>query len=283
MNVKVLLAIVALALANLACGVTIDLPEQSKVGPEIKDEITVAAPKVEETRVSLEFGAGTLKLSTGANGLVEGTAVYNVSDLKPEVTVDGGDVTIKQGNFENLPPFDGFKNEWTLMFGKTPMDLEIAAGAYDGTFELGGLALRNLTVRDGASDVELAFSQPNTEPMAQFNYSTGASDVTMTGLANANFKTMVFNSGAGDYTLDFSGSLQRDATVSIDTGLSSLLLIIPPNMNAVVTIDSALADINMPDGWSQNGKTYTQTGEGPTLTVLINMGGGDIKVRSKGP
>jgi hypothetical protein len=213
---------------------------------------------------------------------VDGTAIYNVSDLKPEVSVEGGDVTIKQGNFENLPPFDGFKNEWDLKFGQTPMDLEITAGAYDGTFELGGLALRNLTVRDGASDVELAFSQPNTEPMAQFNYSTGASDVTMTGLANANFKTMVFNSGAGNYTLDFSGSLQRDATVSIDTGLSSILLVIPPDMNAVVTIDSALADINMPDGWSQNGKTYTQAGEGATLTVLINMGGGDIKVRSKG-
>ena len=36
--------------------------------------------------------------------------------------------------------------------------------------------------------------------MALFRYETGASKVKLTGLANANFGTMDFNSGAGDYT-----------------------------------------------------------------------------------
>jgi hypothetical protein len=280
MNVKVISAILVLALASLACGVTIDLPEQSQVGADVTDSVTVADPKVEETRVSLVFGAGQLSLAPGATDLVNGTAVYNVRDLKPDVNVDGGEVQIRQGEFQNLPPLSGMKNRWDLQLGKAEMDLEISAGAYDGTFDLGGLALRNLTIQDGASDVVLSFSEPNKAEMAQFRYSTGASDVTMTGLANANFKTMVFNSGAGDYRLDFSGELQRDATVSIDSGLSDLTLIIPEGVNAVVTIDSALADINVADGWSQKGKVYTQTGAGPTLTIVINMGAGNIKIQN---
>ncbi len=279
MNVKIISAVLALALASMACGFSFDLPEQVKAGAEIKDEITVADPKSDETRLSLSFGAGNLNLSTGTKNLVEGTAIYNVKDLKPEVIENGAEIEIKQGDFQKIPPFEGMKNEWDLQLGSSPMDLEISAGAYEGKFELGGLALTNLTINDGAADVNLSFSEPNLAEMTEFNYTTGASDVRIAGLANANFERFIFNSGAGDYTLDFSGTLQRDATVSIDSGLSDLTLIIPQGMNVVVTIDGALADINVDAGWSQKGNTYSQAGEGPTLTIIINMGAGNITIR----
>jgi hypothetical protein len=157
--------------------------------------------------------------------------------------------------------------------------LSVSAGAYDGNLELGGLSLQSLSISDGAADVQLSFSEPNLVEMSEFSYTTGASEVTLEGLANANFKTFFFNSGAGDYTLDFSGELQRDATVSIDCGFSDLTLIIPAGLSAVVTIDSALADINIGDGWSQRNKVYTQQGDGPTLTVVVNMGAGEVTIR----
>ena len=279
MNVKIISAILALALASMACGFSVDLPEQVKAGPEVKETISVADPGEDETRLLLSFGAGKLNLSAGAKNLVDGTIVYNVEDLKPEIIEAGAQIEIKQGNFQGLPPFDGMKNEWDLQLGSSPMELEISAGAYEGNLELGGLALTNLTINDGAADVSLSFSELNLAEMSEFNYSTGASDVRMEGLANANFERFIFNGGAGNYTLDFSGGLQRDATVSIDSGLSDLSLIIPQGMNVVVTIDSALADINVGDGWSQKGSVYSQTGEGPTLTIIINMGGGEITIR----
>jgi hypothetical protein len=114
--------------------------------------------------------------------------------------------------------------------------------------------------------------------MSQFNYTTGASNVTMKGLANANFKTFIFNSGAGNYTLDFSGKLQQAATVSIDSGLSDLTLIIPAGVNASVTVDSTLADVSFGEGWLQQGKIYSQTGEGATLTMIINLGAGNLRL-----
>ncbi len=278
MNGKIISAILVLALASMACGFSFDLPEQVKAGPEVKEEISVTDPKEDETRLLLSFGAGNLNLSTGAKNLVDGTVVYNVEDLKPEIIEDGAQIEIKQGNFQGLPPFDGMKNEWDLQLGSSPMELEISAGAYDGDFELGGLALTNLTINDGAADVSLSFSELNLAEMSEFNYSTGASDVRMEGLANANFERFIFNGGAGNYTLDFSGDLQRDATVSVDCGLSDLTLIIPQGMNVVITIDSALADINLGDGWSQKGTVYSQEGDGPTLTIIINMGAGEITI-----
>ena len=109
--ISVLLVLALVPLANLACGFTVDLPNQVKAGAEIKESITVADPKSDETCLSLSFGAGELKLSPGAKNLIDGTVVYNVEDLKPEVVEDGGDIEIKQGNFEGFPPFDGMKNE----------------------------------------------------------------------------------------------------------------------------------------------------------------------------
>jgi hypothetical protein len=75
------------------------------------------------------------------------------------------------------------------------------------------------------------------------------------------------------------GELQRDAAVSIDCGFSDLDLIIPKGVQAIVTIDSALADIHIGEGWSQKNSVYTQEGEGYTLTILINMGAGDVRIR----
>jgi N-terminal domain of toast_rack, DUF2154 len=276
MNVKIISAILVLALASLACGFTVDLPKQAQAGPEIKDSITVADPKSDQTRLNITFGAGDLNLSSGAENLVDGTVIYNVKDLKPEVTTTDGNVEIKQGDFKNLPPFDGMKNEWDLKLGKMPMDLTVNAGAYTGNYDLGGLALKSLTVKDGAAHVELTFSKPNTTDMSVFRYETGASNVKLTSLANANFNSMTFSSGAGDYTLDFSGELKRDATVNLSSGLSNLIVVIPENVNANVTVEGGLANVNAGSSWSQNGNIYSQAGSGTTLTFIIKMGAGNL-------
>lgn len=263
----------------MACGFSIDLPRRAQTGPDVTDEISVSNPKSEEPHLSLNFGAGELKLSTGAEGLVEGTVLYNVKELKPEVVENGSNIEIKQGNLGVIPPFNGMKNRWDLRLGSTPMELEIDAGAYDGNLELGGLALKSLTVKDGAAHVDVSFSEPNLVEMSNLAYSTGASEVTLTGLANANFSTFEFDSGAGSYTLDFSGELQHDASVKVESGLSELIIIVPEGVNATVRIDGGLTDINTGNGWSQSGSTYSHQGSGPSLTITVNMGAGSVTLK----
>ena len=276
MNTKLISAFLVLALASMACGFNIDLPKMPTPGPEVTDEITVPTPKTDDVSLRLAFGAGEMTLSPGASQLVEGTATYNYSAFKPEVNIDGGNVQIKMGDVNSFPSFDNLKNTWDLKLGDTPMDLTIESGAYDGTFEFGGLSLNNLTIKDGAANVELAFSEPNLVEMSTLSYETGASDVKMSGLANANFNIFDFSSGAGDYTLDFSGELQRDGSVKISSGLSNIIIVIPEGVNAVVTVDSGASNISAGSNWSQNGNVYKQEGEGPTLTFVIEIGAGNV-------
>lgn len=276
MRTKFIPAFLALALASMACGFNINLPKIPTPGPEVTDEISIPIPDANEVSLRLSFGAGEMTLAPGAKKLVEGTATYNYAAFKPDINTDGGNVQIQMSDIKSFPAFKDLKNVWDIKLGDTPMDLFIESGAYTGTFEFGGLALNNLTIKDGAAEVELAFSELNLAEMSTFRYETGASNVKMSGLSNANFSIFDFSSGAGDYTLDFSGELQRDASIKISSGLSNIIVIIPEGVNAVVTVDSGASNISAGSGWSQNGNVYKQKGEGPTLTFVIEIGAGNV-------
>jgi hypothetical protein len=270
--------LIILTLASMACGFSVDLPQVPTPGPEVTDPITVAVPDSEETRLKISFGAGTLSLSPGAeNRLVDGTATYNQPNFKPEIVEDGNNVEIKQGEFKSLNVGE-FRNDWDLKLGEAPMELEINAGAYEGKYEFGGLSLTGLTIRDGASNVKASFSEPNRSEMSVLRYETGASNVELTGLANANFSTLIFNGGAGNYTLDFSGELGQDATARIETGFGDLMLVVPQGLNTRVTVEGAAINVNHGSGWGQNDRTYTQDGSSPTLTIIVKMAAGNITI-----
>ena len=278
MNLKFLPFFLVIVLATMACGFTVNIPSAPTPGPEVTDEIAVAIPETDETRLKISFGAGELTLSPGSDDmLVEGTATYDVPNFKPETRVEGNTVEIKQGEFKSLNVGD-FRNEWDLELGKTPMELEINAGAYQGRYDFGGLSLTNLTIKDGASDVDVSFSAPNRTEMSVFRYETGASNVELTGLANANFSTLIFNGGAGDYTLDFNGELKQDATARVETGFGNLMLVIPEDVDARVTVEGGAINVDHSSGWGQSNRTYTQDGSGPTLTLIVKMGAGNVTI-----
>lgn len=275
---KLIIFVAILALASMACGFNINIPERAQPGPEVTEDILIPYPKEEDASLKLSFGAGELSLAPGADYMVDGTATYNYEQVKPVIVTDGGNVNIKMGetNLNFLPSYNDLKNEWDLKLGSQPMDLSIESGAYTGKFEFGGLALTSLTVKDGAADVELAFSEPNQTDMSIFSYATGASNVSLKGLANANFTLFDFSAGAGDYTLDFSGELQRDASIKVEVGLSNVIIIVPDGVDAIVTVESGASNVSAGSGWSRSGNVYKQAGEGPTLTFVVEMGAGNL-------
>lgn len=285
MNRKFFLPVIILVLATLACSINIPIT-QVKTGPSQTTDIHIEPPADPEqvVEILLAFGAGKLTIDPGAdNALVDGTATYNVEDFEPKIETRDDYVRIEQGSLDigGFPSFQGgIENDWELRLGQTPIRLRINAGAYEGEFELGGLALIGLLVTDGASSVDLAFSSPNLIEMEKLSYETGASTVKLEGLANANFTEMVFHSGAGDYTLDFSGALRRDASVTIESGVSSITIIVPEGMDAELSFEGALTDVDMEGEWFlQNGK-YQQEGSGPRLTITLKMGAGSVKLRN---
>jgi len=279
MSKRIFLALFMLSLVTLACGFNVNLPKPVTPGPDVTDKIAVPAPDAQPANLTLMFGAGKLSLASGAgDSLVGGTATYNIPDLKPEIKQDGSSVTIKQGGTQGFLNMNDMKNEWALTLGSMPINLTINAGAYDSKLDFGGLALTGLTINDGASQVKADFTSVNKEKMSIFSYTTGASNVTLKDLANANAAAIDFQGGVGNYTLDFGGSLQRDASVRVRSGVSNVTLIIPAGLAAVVRITGGLSNVQFPSGWTQNGQTYTQTGSGAALTVQVDMGAGNLQI-----
>ena len=275
---RLIAGLTALSLATLACSVNVDMGNQAtpQIGPTQTENIDVPKPDGDLAVVTLNMGAGTLSLSSGSESLISGTVDYNVAEWKPVVETDGQSVTVRQGgdregNF-NAWPGGNVVNDWELQVGDMPMELAINAGAYQGNFNLGGVPLRRLEINDGAATANVRFDEANPEEMTELVYKTGASTVTLTGLSNANFEKMSFDGGAGAYTLDFSGELQRDASVDITSGVSTLTLIVPEGTHAVITSDSAVSSVTTTGEWSTSGSTYTAAGDGPTLTINVDTG-----------
>jgi N-terminal domain of toast_rack, DUF2154 len=278
---KLLPVLLVLALSTIACGFHVNVPINTiKTGSMQTTQINVPLPAdtTQSMDLSLGFGAGTLKIHPGASTVVSGTATYNVADFKPIVTVEGTTARIEQGNWllTGIPDLSNIKNTWDLSLGKQPLNLSIEAGAYQAEYQFGGLALTNLTVKDGASDVKLDFDSPNLTNMSLLSYETGASNVSLTGLGNANFSSLLFHSGAGNFTLDFSGNLKQNGSVNIETGLGNTTLVIHSGIPAQLTVDSGLSNVTYGSSWSKSGNLYTQKGSGPQLTIIVHIGAGNL-------
>ena len=276
---KLVFVFLALALTTLACGFQTNFPKMPTPGPVTTDEFSIKVPSG-EANLTLGFGAGKLTLAPGSKNLVDGTAKYNVPDFKPIIKTEGNTTSITQGNFKmtGFPDLTNIKNEWDLKLGSAPMGLTINAGAYEGHYDFGGLALTNLTISDGAAEVTADFSAANPEKMNILTYKTGASNVTLKNLANANFATLVFESGAGNYKLDFGGKLLRDGSATVRSGVSNVTLVIPAGVAATVKVSSGLSNVQFPSGWDKNEDTYTQKGTGPALTIIVEMGAGNVQI-----
>jgi hypothetical protein len=282
MNHKILIPLLVVALVTLACGINIDLTDTDiKTGPTQTEVITVPFldPATETAEVTIAFGAGNLNINPGGtDALISGIATFNVADFRPELTIEGNDIRLEQGDLDlnGIPSFSGdLINEWDLAIGNAPLELEINAGAYSGSYELGGLSLQRLEISDGAAEVQVSFSEPNPVEMSLFKYSTGASKITLEGLGNANCSQLIFRSGAGAYTLDFSGDLTRDIEVTIESGVSSITIIVPEGSQAILT-SNGLLSITATGDWEEDGNIYTVLGDGPTITIEVDMGAGNL-------
>jgi hypothetical protein len=284
----IFIAILGVAMVTLACGIHIDLPiTKVETGPTRVDDIFVEnlAEPSDVARLFISIGAGKLSISPGEEGgLVRGTVTYNVADFKPQVSIDGDEIRLEQGDLdlEGIPSFrNGIENEWDLKLGTAPMELTINAGAYKGEYDLGGLALESLQLSDGASEVDLSFSEPNLVEMGTFRYNTGASNVVMKGLANTNADTIILHGGAGDYTLDFSGELKRDLAVSIEVAFSSLDIVVPEGVPARVSFTGGLSDVNARGEWEKDGGDYIQPGSGQSIKITITMAAGSLDLSNQ--
>lgn len=277
--------LLTLAVSTLACNFSVQVPE-TKTGPDTTTTIDEAYPDTNDTpKLVLKMGGGSLKMSEGSNKMVEGDVLTNVPTWKPEVTHNDEKIILSQSTGDNslTIPSGKLKNSWDLKLGtRKPMALEIQAGAYNSNITFGNVPLTDLSIEDGASQTKITFDKPNAQTMDNFTYHTGASQVELINLANANFKDMTFESGAGSYTLDFNGELKQDASVDIKSGLSNMKIIVPSTTDAVINLTGGVNNISLKGTWTVDSNEYkTQSTKGPRLEINIEMGVGNLELISQ--
>lgn len=259
-----------------------------KVGPLRTQQIDVPLPADTDRQVDLRlrFGAARLSFTGGGDRLVKGTIRYNVEEFKPVITMAEGKISIEQGeDLEAALPPSGTRNEWNLQVSDAvPCSLRVEAGAYQGTWALGGLRLRRLDIVEGATQATYSFDRPNPEAMEELNVTTGASRVRMLRLVNANFRQMGFDAGVGEYLLDFGGQLRQSATARIRTGVSTVTVSVPQTTPARIRLRGALRSVRLEGNFQQDGDDYMTPGwanAANRLDIVVEMGLGTLTLRSE--
>jgi hypothetical protein len=263
----------------MACTLSVNVPE---VRTGVTETLTInesVLSGTDQASLIIEMGAGTLNINPGGTSTVQGKVDYNVEDWKPQVTNSGKEIRLSQTNNKSVGiPNGQIVNAWDLQLGKTPLALSITTGANEGVFDLSGLSIGRLTISDGASKTSVNFNTPNPITMDRLEYHTGASEVSLFGLANARVEDVEFNGGAGSYKLDFSGQLVNDINVKIGAGMSDMTLTFPSGSHAIITINGGLSNINANGSWTINGSTYEMGTGGPTITITIDMAVGNLNL-----
>jgi len=279
---KLLPLVIGALLVLSACS---GLNVQRVVTGASRTELLQVAATSAATDLTLRFGmADQFKLAGGAQALVDGSVHYNVDELKPTVSSTGNRVIIDQSH-NGLVSFPrDVQNEWDVRLSNaTPLNLTVEAGAYKGTFDLGGLRLRTLDVSQGAAETSYDFSAPNLEAMEQLNFHTGASTVIFNNLANANAAQIVFEGGAGDYALDFGGTLSRSADVKVSGGASTFTLRVPAGTPTRITLKGGMTTVNAV-GFTKRGQHYTNMAwneDQPHLDIAVDLGLGTLNLESR--
>ena len=154
----------------------------TRVGALRNESQSVELGDAKSVDVEINLGAGDLKLTGGAEKLLEAHFTYNVDKLKPEVKYTDGTLVLSQPENEGLPDLRGiadFRNEWGLRLkDEVPMNLSLDMGAGSSDLQLAGLSLTGLDITLGAgkSTIDLSSDWAHDVDIA---INTGAADVSV--------------------------------------------------------------------------------------------------------
>lgn len=266
-------------------------------------DISVAYPATPAARLELMMGApGNISVTPGTgDDFVHGKIEYDRVKWTPEIEIQDDLVRLVQAErWEDRPAFEsGQVNRWQLQLGdKKQFSLSVRSSVGNGEWQLGGLPLTELRFTTGVSRSTIGFDKPNPQVMTDFTLQVGVNQVTVNGLANANFKEMYIEGGVGDIVLNLTGrGLQQDAHISFHGGVGKFSLTVADGLPVSVKVTGMTSiraagsfkksDIDERHGWLSGlpfGGTYTTAGftatASPKLTVDVTTGVGEINLNS---
>jgi hypothetical protein len=245
-----------------------------------------------ELTVDVQYGVGRFSLAPGPAGTLYRMEMrYDEERFTPVRAYDpasgvlrlgvrgrhgrGARITIGDRRRSGPPPtFD------LALSPDIPLSLTLELGAVESDVELGGLALRSLTYRTGASESSVRFSQPNPVACGELAMEAGAAQLHVTGIANANCQRVRFQGGVGEVTLDFSGEWRQSMDADVDVSIGSLNLRLPRDVGVMIRLSRFLASFESA-GFVKRGRTYYSSNYESarhrlTLDINATIGGVDV-------
>ena len=209
-------------------------------GPVHHEFQSIDRDKVETLRLSLNMGAGQLRVGSGTEKLIRADFGYNIPAWKPEVTyhaADGrGDLTIRQPQTHQAN-FGHTEYDWDLRLNRdVPVDLTVHFGAGQAKLDLGGLSLRSVNVDMGVGQVDMDLrGLPKQDYDVRINGGVGQAtvrlpaDVGLVADAHGGIGEIevhgLHKEAGGRYVNDAYGSSKVTIHVSVNGGIGSIRLI----------------------------------------------------------
>ncbi len=124
------------------------------------DNVSIERGKAEMVRLEVKITAGELRISGGAEKLLEAEFRYNVPLMKPQVRYDStgfrGHLLVEQAASREIHVGGDVENRWNLRVNDdTPLDVLMRMGAGEGRLNLGSLDLRRVEIHMGVGEVEV--------------------------------------------------------------------------------------------------------------------------------
>lgn len=243
-----------------------------------------------ELTVEVDYAAGRFRLSPGAGGsLYRMEMRYDEERFIPVREYDAEPGVLRLGvrsrrgehvrvgtrrRSSEIPSLD------LTLAPEVALSLNLDLGATEADVELGGLALRGLRYRTGASESRISFSRPNPVDCEELELQAGAAELSVGQIANANCGRIRFHGGVGEVTLDFTGTWRRSMEADIDVGIGSLTLELPTDVGVSVRVTRFLASFESA-GFIKRGNVYYSRNyevARQRLTITVNATIGEIGV-----
>ena len=127
-------------------------------GPLQYESKAIERDASKSARVSLNIGAGDLKVSSGTQKFLRAYFTYNVPQLKPELrySSSGGVASLTIDQPESHAHIGHIKYDWDLRFSdELPLDLSVHFGAGHAQLDLGGLDLSRVAIEMGVGQLQM--------------------------------------------------------------------------------------------------------------------------------
>jgi len=241
-----------------------------------------------QLRAVVEFAAGKLTVEPGpANRLYGLVLEYDAERFRPIGRYSAGGAEVRLGvegigsGGVRIDRRKALPQAAVVEFpASVNLALDVTMGAAEGSLDLGGLRLAELTLTTGASRTLVSFGEPNTGSCRSASVSSGAGELFVTGAGNSGCRIWRFDGGVGALSLDLDGAWPADSRMIFNLALGGVTLVAPKNLGLRVRVNGLLSGFKGKE-FVREGKTWTSAnyaGASRKMDVEVSSALGGVSV-----